>query len=174
LNKLTKELAMDDFNQKAKIEPPAPSRSDIEQRTSSRENGHRPTTNCQTGILVSMIDGRQPIAKMAVGQLVISRCGRDRGEAYLVLELIDETSVYLVNGDKRRIENPKRKNIKHLWFCPAMAETLAGAWEAGQQVSNIEVRKVIAGLISEARSKMPEVEDILHPASDICPRGVEK
>jgi ribosomal protein L14E/L6E/L27E len=84
-----------------------------------------------------------------IGQLAVSKRGRDRGEPYLVLEIIDEAFVYLVNGDKRRIENPKRKNIKHLRFYPAVAEHLAQQWEAGQQVGNVEVRRVIAGLIEK-------------------------
>ncbi len=85
--------------------------------------------------------------KAAVGQLAVSRRGRDRGEPYLVLEIIDKAFVYLVNGDKRRIENPKRKNVKHLQLYPAVAEHLAQHWEAGQQVGNAEVRKVIAGFM---------------------------
>ncbi|MGD0622130.1 MAG: KOW domain-containing RNA-binding protein [Thermacetogeniaceae bacterium] len=82
-----------------------------------------------------------------IGQLAVSKRGRDRGEPYLVLEIIDEAFVYLVNGDKRRIENPKRKNIKHLRFYPTVAEHLAQQWEAGQKVGNIEVRRVIAGFM---------------------------
>ncbi len=67
-----------------------------------------------------------------VGQLAVSKRGRDRGEPYLVLEIIDEAFVYLVNGDRRRIENPKRKNVRHLQFYPEVAEHLAQQWEAGR------------------------------------------
>jgi ribosomal protein L14E/L6E/L27E len=66
-----------------------------------------------------------------------------------VLEIIDEAFVYLVNGDNRRVDNPKRKNVKHLQFYPAVAEQLALKWEAGQHVGNVEVRKVIAGLVEK-------------------------
>lgn len=86
---------------------------------------------------------------VVVGQLAVSKRGRDRGEPYLVLEIIDEAFVYLVNGDKRRIDNPKRKNVKHVQFYPAVAEQLAQQWEAGQHVGNVEVRKVITGLIEK-------------------------
>ena len=95
---------------------------------------------------------------VAVGQLAVSKRGRDRGEPYLVLEIIDEDFVYLINGDKRRIENPKRKNIKHLLFYPAVAEHLAQQWEAGQQVSNIEIRKVIAGFLKTQESGVRDQE----------------
>lgn len=82
-----------------------------------------------------------------IGQLVCSKCGRDRGNFYLVFEIINDFFVYLVDGNKRRMENPKRKNVKHLRVFPVVAEELADRWEAGQVVSNGEVRKVIASLI---------------------------
>lgn len=81
-----------------------------------------------------------------IGQLVCSKCGRDQGNFYLVFEIINDCFVYLVDGERRRMENPKRKNIKHLQFFPAVAEQLALQWEAGQQVGNTEVRKVLTSL----------------------------
>lgn len=81
-----------------------------------------------------------------IGQLVCSQGGRDRGNYYLILEVIDDNFVYLVDGDKRRMENPKLKNVKHLQFFTAVAEELAMQWEAGQPVGNTEVRKMIAAL----------------------------
>lgn len=81
-----------------------------------------------------------------IGQLVCSKRGRDCGQFYLILEKIDNTFVYLVDGEKRRIENPKRKNVKHLKFFPVVAEQLAVHWKAGEQVSNTDVRKVLGAL----------------------------
>lgn len=86
---------------------------------------------------------------LKVGQLVCSKRGRDRGKFFLVAEVVDDTFVYLVDGDKRRLENPKRKNIKHLRIFPLVAEDPAGRWEAGQQVGNTEIRKVIAVLLRQ-------------------------
>ncbi|MDH7577502.1 MAG: KOW domain-containing RNA-binding protein [Bacillota bacterium] len=85
-------------------------------------------------------------SNLEVGQLVCSKRGRDRGKFFLVVEIIDDSSVYLVDGDKRRLENPKRKNIKHLDSFPVVAEHLAALWKGGQQVGNSEIRKAIATL----------------------------
>jgi len=81
---------------------------------------------------------------LKVGQLVCSKRGRDRGKFYLVIEVIDDSFVYLVDGDKRRMENPKRKNVKHLQAFPLVSEELAAKWEAGQRVGDSEIRRVIA------------------------------
>ncbi|MDD4262360.1 MAG: KOW domain-containing RNA-binding protein [Syntrophaceticus schinkii] len=82
--------------------------------------------------------------QIKLGQLVCSKRGRDRGKYYLVLEIRDNTFVYLVDGEKRRMDNPKQKNIKHLKLYPAVAGDLVQQWETGQNPGNSEVRRVIA------------------------------
>lgn len=52
--------------------------------------------------------------KLIIGQVVKSRAGRDSGRAFLVYEIIDEQFVLVVDGDLRKLNNPKKKNVKHL------------------------------------------------------------
>ena len=47
------------------------------------------------------------------GSLVYSLAGRDKGKLFLVLAL-ENDFVYLADGDTRRVENPKKKKIKHV------------------------------------------------------------
>lgn len=47
------------------------------------------------------------------GQLVISKAGRDKGKWFVVYK-IEGPWVYLVDGKTRRLERPKKKNIRHL------------------------------------------------------------
>ncbi|MGB4504479.1 MAG: KOW domain-containing RNA-binding protein [Syntrophaceticus sp.] len=82
--------------------------------------------------------------KIELGQLVCSKRGRDRGKYYLVIEIIDDTFVYLVDGEKRGMDNPKQKNIKHLNVYPVVAGDLAQQWETGKNPGNSEVRRAIA------------------------------
>ncbi len=51
---------------------------------------------------------------MNIGDIVISTKGRDKGRVYLVYSSIDENFVLLVNGESRKIDNPKKKRIKHI------------------------------------------------------------
>ncbi|NPV30143.1 MAG: RNA-binding protein [Firmicutes bacterium] len=97
---------------------------------------------------------------LEVGQLVCSKRGRDRGKFFLVAEVIDDSFVYLVDGEKRRLENPKRKNIKHLEPFPVVAENLAALWKSGQQVGNHEVRRIIAALRQAHINKESENEGV--------------
>ncbi len=47
------------------------------------------------------------------GAIVTSIAGRDKGELYIVFDRQGDY-VYLVNGKTRPIDNPKKKNTKHL------------------------------------------------------------
>lgn len=48
-----------------------------------------------------------------VGSAVYSRAGRDKGSIYLVCK-IENGYCFLTDGDKRKLDNPKKKKEKHL------------------------------------------------------------
>ena len=55
-----------------------------------------------------------------IGTICISTQGRDRGNIYAVIDPGTEDSpfVLVVDGIRRKLDSPKRKNIKHLYFTP--------------------------------------------------------
>lgn len=59
-----------------------------------------------------------------IGHLVHSTQGRDNGKAYLVWQVIDENFVLLVDGDARKIANPKKKRIKHIEISSIVLENI--------------------------------------------------
>lgn len=79
-------------------------------------------------------------------QLVRSTAGRDVQRYYLVLDVGSDGSALLVDGDRRRMENPKRKNLKHLAVMPAVAEGLVAKAGTGGKITNADLRSAIAGL----------------------------
>ena len=50
---------------------------------------------------------------MNVGAVVMSIAGREKGDIFLIFR-DDGEYAYLINGKSRTIENPKKKNKKHL------------------------------------------------------------
>lgn len=62
---------------------------------------------------------------VTVGQLVRSMVGRDKGKYYLIFEVLDEAFVRVIDGEKRKTKNPKRKNLKHLEILPVIADSIA-------------------------------------------------
>lgn len=52
--------------------------------------------------------------KLELGQLVKSKQGRDKGELFFVVGILDNHHVMLANGSTRKINKPKKKKNKHL------------------------------------------------------------
>jgi len=71
-----------------------------------------------------------------VGKIVYSIAGRDKGK-YLAVINCDKNYVWVADGKERRLQNPKRKNIKHISLT---AESL----NSDQLKSNKSLKKAIA------------------------------
>ncbi|WP_019134701.1 KOW domain-containing RNA-binding protein [Kallipyga massiliensis] len=52
--------------------------------------------------------------ELAIGQVVRSKAGHDKGKVMVVLEQVDAKHVLVVDGDSRPLEKPKKKRVKHL------------------------------------------------------------
>lgn len=78
-----------------------------------------------------------------LGQVVYSKAGRDEGRIFIICGVIDENYVFVCDGDLRRIENPKKKKIKHLKITNIKIETLEQKLTTGLKVTNAEVRKAL-------------------------------
>lgn len=78
-----------------------------------------------------------------VGRIVFSRAGRDKDNPYLILDVIDENYVYLVNGDTKKIEMPKKKRIKHLNFTEIVDEQLIEAIKNNDSNLDLKIKNFI-------------------------------
>ncbi len=78
-----------------------------------------------------------------LGELVISTRGRDNGRYYLIVEIEDKRHVKLSDGDKKKIEYPKRKNIKHLQTTGYIVEEIGLRLSEGKRIRNEDLKKII-------------------------------
>jgi ribosomal protein L14E/L6E/L27E len=83
-----------------------------------------------------------------VGRIVVSKAGRDTGRVFVILEVIDTYYVYIVDGDLRRIDRPKKKKIKHLKLTKDVLSGIAEKLENGVKVFDAEIRSAIRSLQS--------------------------
>lgn len=81
-----------------------------------------------------------------VGQLVFSKAGRDAGSHFLVFDILNESFIRVVDGEVHKIENPKKKNLKHLRCLPKVADEVASKLKEGLPLHNAEVRKALKNL----------------------------
>lgn len=84
-----------------------------------------------------------------IGRLVCSMQGRDSGRFYLVVGSVSETRLLLADGEVRKVENPKIKNVKHLKFYDMIAEEVFAKFTNGKRFNNVDVRKELKSLIEQ-------------------------
>ena len=85
--------------------------------------------------------------EIRVGSKVRSIAGRDKGYDFLVLKA-DTQYAYVADGRLRKVENPKKKKLKHLQASASLSALVADKLEAGTAPTNAEVRKALAELNS--------------------------
>lgn len=84
--------------------------------------------------------------EIRVGQLVRSAAGRDTGKLYLIYDVLDKAFVRVIDGEKKKLINPKRKNIKHLDIFPVRADSVAEKLIRGEPVTEKEISETIKTL----------------------------
>ena len=77
------------------------------------------------------------------GDLVLSKSGRDKGRTFMVVGIIDEAYVYIADGSLRKLENPKKKKIKHLEFSGHASERTALKLSTDEKLTNPALRKML-------------------------------
>nr|MDD6335531.1 KOW domain-containing RNA-binding protein [bacterium] len=77
-----------------------------------------------------------------IGRVAISRAGRDRGRAFLIVAAGSDY-VYLADGDLRVFAHPKKKKLKHVALKPQVAENFRENVLKGAFVLDSDVRKAL-------------------------------
>ncbi|SHH54349.1 KOW domain-containing RNA-binding protein [Clostridium grantii] len=78
-----------------------------------------------------------------IGRVVYSKAGRDSGRFFLIINVIDHNFVNIADGDLRKIENPKKKKLKHLSILEECSYEIRGKLLNEEYVNNATVRKFL-------------------------------
>lgn len=82
-------------------------------------------------------------SKLQVGSLVRSKAGRDITRVYMIKQLVDSNYVLLVDGNFKKIANPKLKKIKHLELLHITLEKIKTKLENNMKVFDSEIYSAI-------------------------------
>ena len=74
-----------------------------------------------------------------VGGICQSTQGRDKDRYYVVKVINDDGTVGVVDGNFKKLAEPKKKNLKHIRLLPEKAEAIAAKFADGRQVFDSEV-----------------------------------
>lgn len=90
-----------------------------------------------------------------LGQLVYSIAGRDKGQLYVVLNIMEqEARVLLANGKSRKVDNPKLKNVKHLKKTNIINESIKKKLERGKKPSDTDIKTFIEESVQSLEGKL--------------------
>ena len=75
--------------------------------------------------------------------IIESLAGRDKGKLFYVLD-VEENFVLIADGKGRKLENPKRKKLKHVRRVSRTETRVAAKIQNGDKVLNSELRRDLA------------------------------
>ena len=103
--------------------------------------------------------------QIVVGQIVFSKSGRDKGLPFVVC-IIEDNFVYLIDGNLRKMENPKKKNVIHIQktnHMTELADVLRRVYETGYNKSlanqhllkDSDIKKTIIASLTVTEEGLP-------------------
>lgn len=60
-----------------------------------------------------------------LGRYVWSNAGRDKNRVFIIIDIVDDCHVLVADGDLRRLDNPKKKKLKHLKITHEVADEIS-------------------------------------------------
>lgn len=97
-----------------------------------------------------------------VGEIVQVKKGRDTGKYAVVLEIVNERYVLIVDGDRRKYDNPKKKNVIHLRSTGIVSKEVITSMMEENRISNAKLRYVIQEYMSGLEEFKEEKGESVH------------
>lgn len=92
------------------------------------------------------------INEYRVGQVVISKRGKDAGRAYVIAGFFAENRLVLIDGERFGVSRPKLKNPRHVQATLRFIDaTLTALIEAGREIDHGELRRFLASFEGRER-----------------------
>lgn len=80
---------------------------------------------------------------LEIGQIVKSKSGRDKGRLFVIYEIVDDQYVRLVDGDLRKLDNPKLKKVKHLTKYNTVVAEIKEKIDSNIELNDSHIRRIL-------------------------------
>ncbi|OEH93211.1 KOW domain-containing RNA-binding protein [Bacillus solimangrovi] len=95
-----------------------------------------------------------------IGQLVQVLQGKEIGTYSIVISILDNRFVLIADGDRRKFDRPKKKNVNHLkWFDYISPEVQNSIEETGR-VTNGKLRFAVTKFVNEKVTEFEKGEQL--------------
>ena len=81
-----------------------------------------------------------------LGIVAISLAGRDKGRYFVVIEVLDNGYVKIADGSLRKVDNAKKKKLKHLKLKPVTIPTIKQKILDGEKIYDYDIRAHLTSL----------------------------
>ena len=81
--------------------------------------------------------------KLNIGDVVLSKKGRDANNYFMVVAIENSDFVYVSDGKKHALAKPKKKNVKHLSYANANLDGISDKLQKGLKVFDSEVKSAL-------------------------------
>ncbi|MVP02234.1 KOW domain-containing RNA-binding protein [Paenibacillus lutrae] len=90
------------------------------------------------------------------GQIVKILRGKDQGQYAVIIRVEDSKFVWIADGDKRRFDQPKKKNVQHLQLQLAISGEVSRSLTESSRVTNAKLRHAVNIFIDSLQSDADE------------------
>lgn len=84
-----------------------------------------------------------------LGAVAFSTAGRDKGSPFVIIGSPEEGFLFLADGKKRKIENPKKKKIKHISVTGICFEEIRTKLIKHDKITNADLKKALRNISNE-------------------------
>lgn len=81
------------------------------------------------------------------GQFVYSKSGRDKQRLFIIYDF-DDDYVYIVDGDLRKLDKPKKKNRKHIQIVNEIDYNIKMKLDENLYLNDADIRKALKAYIN--------------------------
>ena len=86
-----------------------------------------------------------------IGNVVLSKAGRDKNHLYIVISQIDSEYVLVADGNTKTINNPKKKKLKHLSILNDINEEIKLSILKDEKSTDLKIKRLLKlkGIVKE-------------------------
>jgi len=96
--------------------------------------------------------------KPQLGQIVRILRGRDLNKFAVIIAIVDQRFVWLADGDKRKFDQPKKKNLLHLQLQDAISHEVVNSLMESGRVTNGKLRYALNKFVETEQMEAPTME----------------
>ena len=86
-----------------------------------------------------------------IGQIVQILKGRDQEQFGVIIDILDERFVTIADGDKRKYDRLKKKNINHLKLLEHVSDEVKNSIQETGRVTNAKLRFALQKFLEDNR-----------------------